>query len=85
MFSFFCRKEKRYKCHQNQQGRNKEENVGRQVGRQTVAVEDLAVVLDDRIGDERRYDPRDQNKEDDTKAFKLSLGFFREELDLPPL
>ena len=52
--------------------------MGRQIRHQSVGIQDLTVVLDDRIGDERGNDPGDQNEEDDAEAFKLSLGFFRE-------
>ena len=75
-----CRKKKRDISDQDQQGRYQKEDIGRQVGSQSVGVKDLAVILDDRVGDERRDDPRDEDEEDDAEAFKLSLGIFREKL-----
>ena len=57
--------------------------MGRKIGTETVAVEDFAVVFDDRVGNKGGDDPGDQNKEDDAEAFKLAFGFFGEELFHP--
>ena len=47
--------------------------MGRQESDLSVTVDDLTIILDDRIGDERRNDPRYQDKEDDPETLKLSL------------
>ena len=50
------------------------------IRRKSVGIQNLSVVFDDGIGNERRYDPRNEDEENNAEALKLPLGLLREKL-----